>query len=106
MVMKMADPTTEYVTYRELIAMLDSRDAKCIAQYHDITRRVEHLDDHGSRGLQQVTDRLDATVKALETHNIEHKEQAKQGITARQWWVTTGIGFAGVLLALWSQLPT
>ena len=105
MVTEMNEHSTEYVTYRELTSVLDSRDARLIAEHHDLARRIERLDTNGSRALQRMTDKLEATVEALERHDADHKETAKRTITARQWWVTTAFGFIGILLALWAQLP-
>ena len=104
--MVMSDTGTEFVTYRELTHLLDTREAKVTAQVYDVSRRVENLDQHGSRQLQRVSERLDRAAAELERHAQEHREASKQGITNLQWAITTALAAGGLIVALLSNLPT
>lgn len=104
--MTAAEHAPEFVTFRELVRMLDDRDVRITAQVFDIARRVEHLDEHGSRGLQLASDRLSRVATELEQHAREHRDTIRTGVSNRQWLVTTLIATAGLLAALWDKFPT
>lgn len=99
-----SESQSQWVTYRELLSTFDARDTRIFARIDEVERKIDQLDDRGSRGLQRVADRLDVAVKELEEHALSHKELARRGISLSQWSVTTFLALCGTVfagIALW-----
>lgn len=108
----------EFVTRREVDLLKTAADA----EREKLWQRIELMDDHGTRGVQGLTVRLDEVVKDLAEirawqagHEQEHRREADQRArerredddsrtTARRFTVTTTIAILVLLVAVLSVL--
>ncbi|HEV8568928.1 MAG TPA: hypothetical protein VGQ92_17910 [Actinoplanes sp.] len=60
-------------------------------------RRVDHLDEHGSRGVDFLKGQVERIRKDIEEHELAHAEAAKLAVSNRRWLI-------GILVALVTPL--
>ena len=67
----------QFLLWRE-VDRLDGR-------INSIQRVVSHLDEHGTRGIEQLRAQVTMLVKEFGEHETTHKEQAAAVLVTRRW---------------------
>lgn len=76
-----------------------------------LSKRVDDLDNHGSRGILTLQAQVVELVKdmgvltgAFETHQRQHATDARDRATGRRWLVGTGIAGTATMVAVLTLL--
>jgi hypothetical protein len=77
--------------------------------HEQLSRRVEDLDVHGTRGVVLLTQQLTTTAAELAQHRRDHRDELADRVRSHRWVIGTTIaGAASVtaILALLTQIAT
>ena len=68
---------------------IDRLERRVEAAVSDLTRRLEHLDEHGSRGVDGLRQQFATLQRDLAEHEAMHAETSRQQVQARRWMIGT-----------------
>jgi DNA invertase Pin-like site-specific DNA recombinase len=81
-----------YLVLRELDALTRRMEA--------VDRRIDHLDEHGTRGVDALRAAFTTLQRDLADHEALHAEQARTQIASRRWLIGLVVGLITPLYPL------
>jgi hypothetical protein len=79
---------------------LDKLERRLETAVAELSQRITHLDEHGSRGVDALRTQFATLQRDLTEHEQLHAEQARQQLTARRFMIGTVVGLVVPLYPL------